>query len=83
MNNLESHKIALIYFSSNGSTRKAMEVVAEGMRESGHPVEMIDVGEYIRADNLSRLYNMIPGYSVIVFGTPTYFHHAPPYLSVL
>ena len=78
MHNLENHKIALIYFSSNGSTRKAMEMIAEGMQESEHPVEMLDVGEYIRTDNLSRIYNMIPGYSVIVFGTPTYFHHPPP-----
>jgi len=78
MNNRESHKIALIYFSSNGSTRKAMEIGAEEMRKYGHTAEMIDIGEYIRADNLSKIYNMIPDHSIIVFGTPTYAHHAPP-----
>jgi len=78
MSNSRNRKAALIYLSSNGSTRKAMEAVAEGMKESGYAVKMIDVGEYIRVDRLSSLYNMISDYSVVVLGIPTYFHHPPP-----
>ncbi len=58
-------KIAVIYYSRSGNTRKMAELVAKGVKEQNIPVDLIEVEEFDIED--------LPEYDGIIIGSPTYY----------
>ncbi len=69
---------AIIYLSPHGTTRKAMETLSESLIECDINADMFNLSEYLKNDEIQKLYDIMPDYPLLVFGSPTYFHHAPP-----
>lgn len=58
-------KVLIVYATRTGSTRKIGEIVAEGLRFSGHDVKLADVKD-VKSEN------DVNGYDGYVFGSATY-----------
>jgi len=58
-------KVLIAYGSRTGNTEKMAESIAEGIRISGHEVELRKVTEIKKEEELQ-------GYDAYVFGSPTY-----------
>ncbi len=69
---------AIIYMSPHGTTRKAVEALAESFDECSINANVFNLSEYIKNNEIQKLYDMMPQYQLLAFGSPTYFHHAPP-----
>ncbi len=68
----------IIYLSLHGTTGKAINALAESLGENGVKSDLYKLSESEDNNDMKQLYKMIPEYELIVFGSPTYFHHAPP-----
>lgn len=53
---------AVVYYSRYGNNEKTAEGVAQGLREAGHEVELV---------NLKANKELAPGYDFLVVGSPT------------
>lgn len=58
-------KILIVYASRTGATRKIGEIIAEGLRFSGHEVKLADVKDVKSEKDIN-------GYDGYVFGSATY-----------
>jgi len=58
-------KVLIVYASRAGSTQKIGELIAEGIRISGHEATVIKVNEIKKETDLD-------GYDALVFGSATY-----------
>jgi NAD(P)H dehydrogenase (quinone) len=58
-------RIAIIYYSRSGNTKKMAELVAEGVKEEDMSVDLMKVEE-LEAESL-------PDYEGIIIGSPTYY----------
>ncbi len=58
-------KALIVYATRKGETRSIAELIAEGIRISGHEAKLADVNEIKSEKNLS-------GYDAYVFGSATY-----------
>ncbi len=63
-------KVLVSYFSRTGKTQQMAEYIAEGVRISGHNVELKKISDIKSEKDLT-------GYDGYVFGAPTY-HRAMP-----
>jgi flavodoxin len=63
-------KVLICYFSRTGKTQQMAEYIAEGIRISGHEVELKKISDIKNEKELM-------GYDGYVFGAPTY-HRAMP-----
>ncbi len=68
----------IIYLSSHGTTQTAMTAFAESLTENGVTFDIHNLNTFKEKKDIEKLYAMIPEYPLIVLGSPTYFHHAPP-----
>lgn len=71
---------AAIYVSPHGTTRKAIEALAASLTECGMSPDVLNLSEFINNGGREKLYRDLSEYELIIFGSPTYFHHAPPVL---
>jgi NAD(P)H dehydrogenase (quinone) len=69
--------IAIAYCSGSGHTRRLADLIAEGVREDGAEVALVDV-EALDADAWARL----DAAEAIIFGTPTYMGSAAAAMKV-
>lgn len=58
-------RIAVIYYSRSGNTKKMAELVAEGVKEEGMSVDLRKVEEFD--------VETLPEYDGIIIGSPTYY----------
>ena len=63
-------KVLISYFSRSGKTQQMAEYIAEGVRISGHDVEIKKISDVKNEKELA-------GYDGYIFGSPTY-HRAMP-----
>ena len=63
-------KVLICYFSRSGKTQQMAEYIAEGVRISGHDVEIKKISDVKNEKELA-------GYDGYIFGSPTY-HRAMP-----
>jgi len=68
----------IICLSPHGTTRKAVAALSESFVENGLPTDICYLNEFKGPQEIESLHTMIPSYPLVVFGAPTYFHHAPP-----
>lgn len=68
----------LICLSLHGTTGKAMNALAESLKEAGVEPDIYNLSEFEDKGDMKKLNKMIPEYPLIILGSPTYFHHAPP-----
>lgn len=73
-----SKSALIIYLSLHGTTRKAINVLAASLSDSGLKTDVYNLSEFENSADMDKLNKLIPNYKLIVFGSPTYFHHAPP-----
>jgi len=79
MTETEKKRSALIiYLSLHGTTRKAAEALCASLMENGVPTDVYNLSEFKDKGDMEKLNTMIPSYPLIIFCSPTYFHHAPP-----
>ena len=71
-------KALLIYLSPHGTTRRAVEALAAALTQNGLAADICDMREFEQNSDKEKLRLRLPAYPLIVFGSPTYFHHAPP-----
>ena len=58
-------KTLIVYATRTGQTEKIAELIAEGIRMSGHEAELAKVTQIKKEDDLK-------GFDAVVFGSPTY-----------
>lgn len=58
-------KALIVYASRTGETEKIGNLIAEGIRFSGHEAQVVKVTDIKKEDDLN-------GYDAVVFGSPTY-----------
>jgi flavorubredoxin len=58
-------KALIVYATRTGETEKIGNLIAEGLRFSGHEAEVMKVTDVKKEDDLK-------GYDAVVFGSPTY-----------
>lgn len=58
-------KALIVYVTRTGETEKIGNLIAEGIRFSGHEADVVKVNEIKKADDMKA-------YDAIVFGSPTY-----------
>jgi len=58
-------KTLIVYATRTGETEKIGNLIAEGIRFSGHEAEVVKVTDIKKADDLK-------GYDAVVLGSPTY-----------
>jgi len=58
-------KALIVYATRTGETEKIGNLIAEGIRFSGHEAEVVKVTDLKKADDLK-------GYDAVVLGSPTY-----------
>lgn len=68
----------IIYLSLHGTTRKAVETLSAALMENGISTDVFDLGDFENKRDPEKLNARISSSHLIVFGSPTYFHHAPP-----
>lgn len=68
----------VLYLSPHGTTRRAVEALAASLTRNGVAADVRDMREFEGEGDREELYLRLPSYALIVFGSPTYFHHAPP-----
>ena len=68
----------IIYFSIHGTTRKAINTLAASLKELGVDPDVCQLNGYKNRNNIAKFSEMISSYPLIIIGSPTYFHHAPP-----
>lgn len=63
----------IIYLSPHGTTKKAVDTLALSLNENGVSSDIYNLSELDHKNIMAKLAD----YPLIVFGSPTYFHHAP------
>lgn len=58
-------KVLIVYATRTGETEQIGNLIAEGIRFSGHGVDVVKVTDIKKEDDLK-------GYDAVVFGSPTY-----------
>jgi flavorubredoxin len=58
-------KALIVYATRTGETKKIGDLIAEGIRFSGHEANVVKVTEIKKEEDLN-------GYDAVVFGSPTY-----------
>lgn len=58
-------KVLIVYATRTGETERIAELIAEGIRMSGHEAELAKVTQIKKEDDLK-------GFDAVVFGSPTY-----------
>jgi flavorubredoxin len=58
-------KALIVYATRTGQTEKIAELIAEGIRFSGHEADVVKITQIKKEDDLK-------GYDGVVFGSPTY-----------
>jgi flavorubredoxin len=58
-------KALIVYASRTGDTEKIADLIAEGVRISGHEAQVVKVTDIKKEDDLN-------GYDAVVLGSPTY-----------
>jgi flavorubredoxin len=61
-------KVLVAYYSGTGNTRKAAELVAQGAKDAGAEVEMMDTAKGIQVERLLQA-------DAVAIGTPDYFSY--------
>jgi len=64
----------IIYLSPHGTTKKAVDTLAASLNENGVSSDIYNLSECDHKNMMAKLAD----YPLIVLGSPTYFHHAPP-----
>jgi flavorubredoxin len=57
--------VLIVYATRTGQTEKIAELIAEGIRFSGHQADVVKITQIKKEDDLK-------GYDGVVFGSPTY-----------
>jgi ferredoxin/flavodoxin len=68
----------IIYLSPHGTTRRAVEALSASLTQNGVATDVYNLVESGDRSDMEKLHGRMSSCSLIVFGSPTYFHHAPP-----
>lgn len=68
----------IVYLSPHGTTRQAVETLAGSLGETGLAVDVYNLIGIETKSDVEALHQAMASCSLLVFGCPTYFHHAPP-----
>ncbi|MBN1363626.1 MAG: EFR1 family ferrodoxin [Syntrophaceae bacterium] len=68
----------IIYLSMHGTTRKVIDAFDTSLLENGISAVKFNLCSLGDESEKEKLYSRISSFPLIVLGSPTYFHHAPP-----